>query len=62
MSEPGPAVTDDHEPFLRVGIPAVDLIDFDFPEWHTHADTPEVCDPASLEQVGRLLADLILRP
>ena len=62
VPEPGPAVTDDHEPFLRVGIPAVDLIDFDFPQWHTHADTPEVCDPASLEQVGRLLVDLIFRP
>jgi len=62
VPEPGPAVIDDHEPFLRVGIPAVDLIDFTFPEWHTHGDTPDVCDPGSLEQVGTLLADIVFEP
>jgi glutaminyl-peptide cyclotransferase len=59
---PGPEVYDDHVAFLRAGIPAVDLIDFDFPEWHTTRDTPAVCSPASLEQVGRLLADLAYGP
>lgn len=59
---PGPAVYDDHVPFLRAGVPAVNLIDFDFPEWHTQRDTPAVCDPASLEQAGALVADLIYRP
>lgn len=59
---PGPAVYDDHLPFLRAGVPAVNLIDFDFPEWHTQRDTPAVCDPASLEQVGTLVADLAYRP
>ena len=59
---PGQAVIDDHEPFLRAGIPAVDLIDFDFPQWHTTADTPEVCAAASLDQVGRLLLSLIYEP
>lgn len=62
VSEPGLAVTDDHEPFLRVGIPAVNLIDFDFPQWHTTADTPAVCAPESLGQVGRLLVSLIYAP
>jgi hypothetical protein len=56
---PGPAVYDDHIPFLERGIPAIDLIDMDFPEWHTLADTPDVCDPDSLGQVGRLLVALI---
>lgn len=58
----GPAIYDDHVPFLQQGIPAVDLIDFDFPEWHTTGDTPEVCSGASLEEVGRLMVDLIYRP
>jgi glutaminyl-peptide cyclotransferase len=58
----GPAIWDDHMPFLRAGVPAVDLIDFDYPQWHTSRDTPEACDPASLEQVGRLVTDLCYRP
>src|SRR5436190_16474600 len=32
-------VSDDHIPYLKVGIPSVDLIDFDYPAWHTAADT-----------------------
>jgi len=59
---PGRSVYDDHVPFLRAGIPAVDLIDFDFPAWHTTADRPEVCSAESLEQVGRLLTDVSYRP
>jgi hypothetical protein len=56
---PGPAVLDDHVPFLRQGIDSVDLIDFDYPQWHTHADDLDACSPASLHQVGRLLLSLI---
>jgi hypothetical protein len=56
---PGRAVYDDHIPFLQARIPAVDLIDMDYPAWHTLADTPEQCAPASLGQVGRLLLRLI---
>lgn len=59
---PGPAVYDDHVPFLLAGIPAVNLIDFDYPQWHTLADTPDRCSPATLEQVGRLVTDLVYRP
>lgn len=62
VDEPGPAVYDDHVPFLQQGIPAVDLIDFDFPQWHTTGDTPAVCSARSLGQVGNLLLDLIRRP
>ena len=58
----GPVVFDDHVPFLEAGIPAVDLIDFDFPEWHTVADTPAACSAESLRQVGVLVTDLIYRP
>lgn len=59
---PAVAVYDDHVPFLLEGLPAVNLIDFDFPQWHTTADVPAVCDPASLAQVGRLLVSLALDP
>lgn len=55
LPEIGPALTDDHIPFLRQGVPAVDIIDFDYPEWHTTGDTCDKLDPASLERVGRLL-------
>jgi hypothetical protein len=59
VRERGPAVLDDHVPFLDGGVAAVDLIDFDYPAWHTLEDTPRECAPESLEQVGRLLAALI---
>lgn len=46
---------DDHRPFLDMGIPAVDIIDFDYPYWHTTKDTADKVAPASLERVGRVL-------
>lgn len=46
---------DDHVPFLRRGIPSVDIIDFDYPYWHTTQDTPDKVSPQSLERVGRVL-------
>ena len=52
-------VTDDHLPLLQAGIPAIDLIDFDYPYWHTVADTPDKCSPESLEKVGRVLAAFV---
>jgi len=56
---PGRAVYDDHVPLLRVGLPAVDLVDLDDPHWHTLADVPANCSAASLEQVGRLVTQLV---
>ena len=50
---------DDHLPFLQAGIPAVDLIDFEYPYWHTIDDTPERCSAQSLSQVGRTLMELL---
>ena len=47
---------------LEAGIPAVDLIDFEFPEWHTTGDTPDICSAESLRQVGRLITDIVYRP
>jgi len=49
------SMEDDHTPFLKAGIPAVDIIDFDYPYWHTTADTPDNVSPKSLEIVGETL-------
>jgi Zn-dependent M28 family amino/carboxypeptidase len=50
------AVQDDHIPLNQSGIPAVDIIDFDYPHWHRLTDLPENCSGASLEQVAQVLA------
>lgn len=49
------SILDDHLPFREIGIPAVDIIDFDYPYWHTGADTVNKVSPESLEAVGRTL-------
>jgi Zn-dependent M28 family amino/carboxypeptidase len=48
-------IIDDHLPFLERGIPSVDIIDFDYPYWHTVADTADKVSAKSLERVGRTL-------
>lgn len=55
----GPPIIDDHVPLLRAGIRAVDLFGYDYPHWHTVADTPDKVVPGLVEQVGRLLVDFI---
>ncbi|HKW51702.1 MAG TPA: M28 family peptidase [Candidatus Eisenbacteria bacterium] len=55
-------VFDDHMPFLNAGIPAIDVIDFDYPQWHTTHDTPDKCSPESLEGVGQVLLTLVRKP
>lgn len=62
VAAPGRAVFDDHVPFLEQGIPAVDLIDFEYEAWHTTADLPAACSAASLEQIGNLLWGLVRQP
>jgi Zn-dependent M28 family amino/carboxypeptidase len=49
------SMLDDHTPFLEAGLPAVDIIDFDYPYWHTTQDTPDKVSAASLEIVGKTL-------
>lgn len=46
------SIDDDHVPFLRAGIPAVDIIDLDYPAWHTADDTLENVSQKSLQIVG----------
>jgi glutaminyl-peptide cyclotransferase len=49
------AVEDDHLPFLRAGVPAVDIIDLDYPAWHTADDTMDKVSAKSLQAVGDVL-------
>lgn len=55
----GRHVIDDHLPFLRRGVEAVNIIHFVPAEWHTTHDTPENCSPDSLFQVGDTLLNYI---
>jgi Zn-dependent M28 family amino/carboxypeptidase len=52
-------VDDDHMPFIRAGVSAVDLIDLDYGPnqsyWHTAQDTLDHCSPLSLTIVGRVV-------
>jgi glutaminyl-peptide cyclotransferase len=52
-------ITDDHVPLQRAGVPTVLLIDMTYPHRHTVADTPDACDPASLDAIGRVLHRLV---
>jgi Zn-dependent M28 family amino/carboxypeptidase len=45
-------VADDHIPYLKAGVPSVDLIDFDYPPWHTAQDTLDKTSGRSLKIVG----------
>jgi glutaminyl-peptide cyclotransferase len=58
---PGPAWYDDHYPFMQAGIPSLDLIDFDYPAWHTTRDLPDQCDPQSLAAVARVVLNALPR-
>ena len=56
------SVLDDHQPFLEKGIPAIDLIDFQYGSaprlndyWHTPNDTLDKLSGASLEVVGQVI-------
>jgi glutaminyl-peptide cyclotransferase len=49
------SMTDDHTPFLNAGIPAVDIIDFDYPFWHTRSDAEDKVSAQSMKAVGDTL-------
>lgn len=53
------SILDDHIPLISRGIQAVDLIDFDYPPWHTVADTPDKCSPESLQKIGDLVLKIV---
>lgn len=45
-------IEDDHVPFLAAGVPATDIIDLDYPAWHTPADTLDQTSARTLQVVG----------
>ena len=57
------AVTDDHIPFAKAGVPVADLIDFDYGYnnvfWHTTQDTLDKLSPKSLEITGEVLLETV---
>ena len=54
-SEAKYTIADDHVPFLKAGIPAVDIIDIEYRFYHTSYDTPENVSAESLGIVGATL-------
>ncbi len=59
------AVEDDHMPFIRIGVPALDLIDFNYGPgnswWHTSQDTLDKVSSESLLIVGDVLLETLRR-
>ena len=48
-------IEDDHIPFLKAGVNAVDIIDLDYPAWHTAKDTIDSVAAGSLQIVGNVV-------
>ena len=55
------SMLDDHTPFIEAGMRAIDIIDFDYPHWHTVQDTPDKVSAESLRVVGETLMSWIVR-
>ena len=54
-----PTLTDDHVALQKAGIHAIDLVDFDYPYWHTTEDTVDKVSAASLQVVGDVALALV---
>jgi hypothetical protein len=50
---------DDHTPFVRRGIPSIDLIDFDYPCWQKPCDTMDKLSTRSLDASGETVLELV---
>jgi glutaminyl-peptide cyclotransferase len=48
-------VEDDHLPFLKAGVPAVDIIDLEYEHWHKPGDTLDAVSARSLQVVGDVM-------
>lgn len=55
----GGGITDDHVPLLDAGIRAIDVIDLDYPYWHTTEDTVDKVSARSLQVVGDVAMALL---
>lgn len=54
-------LVDDHVELQQAGIRAIDVVDFDYPYWHTPRDTMDKISAESLGIVGRVALALIAR-
>jgi glutaminyl-peptide cyclotransferase len=54
-------VEDDHIPFLRAGVPAVNIIDMQYEPWHTAGDTLDKVSARSLQIVGDVVLEALPR-
>jgi glutaminyl-peptide cyclotransferase len=61
ISSPRHTLIDDHLELQKAGIRAIDVVDFDYPAWHTPYDTIDKVSSASLQVVGDVAAALIRR-
>ena len=61
VAQPGQTVADDHVPFLERTVPAVDIIDPDYPFWQTTNDTCDKLAATGLQRVGRVLESYVER-
>jgi len=52
-------IEDDHLPFVRAGVPSVDIIDLDYPAWHTAQDDLDHVSARSLQIVGDVVLEAI---
>ena len=55
------AIEDDHVALNKAGIRTIDIIDFDYPFWHTTQDVLAHTSPVGLGVVGKVLIELIFR-
>lgn len=55
------SILDDQTPFLQAEIPAVDIIDINYPYWHTVNDTIDKVSASSLEIVGKTVLTWLLK-
>src|SRR5581483_6453856 len=53
------ATDDDHMPFRRLGVNAADVIDLDYPPWHTPADTMDKLSAHSFQVVGDVIVAVL---
>lgn len=59
VNQTGPHVMDDHLSFHAKGVPFANVIDFDYPYWHTTEDTIERCSADSLRIVGSTVLAMV---
>jgi Zn-dependent M28 family amino/carboxypeptidase len=61
IAAPRHTLIDDHLELQKAGIRAIDVVDFDYPPWHTQYDTIDKVSGASLQIVGDVAVALIRR-